>query len=159
MPIRFRCYYCDQLMGIARRKAGTVVICPKCKGQVIVPNPEPGAPEEEAEKPVPQPGPAPGPALFEQSDLERILQQEPARPSPAQEPYPPAPAPPRQLPPVPDAMDVQELPVPMSPAPPKSGIFLSPGKLALIGVGVVLFLGAAFVLGLLLGRGMPVQPP
>src|SRR5947209_460375 len=29
MPIRFRCAYCNQLMGIARRKAGTVVRCPK----------------------------------------------------------------------------------------------------------------------------------
>ena len=28
MPIRFRCAYCNQLMGIARRKAGTVVRCP-----------------------------------------------------------------------------------------------------------------------------------
>jgi hypothetical protein len=39
MPIRFRCAYCNQLMGIARRKAGTVVRCPTCAGQVIVPNP------------------------------------------------------------------------------------------------------------------------
>src|SRR5207253_599174 len=40
MPIRFRCAYCNQLMGIARRKAGTVVRCPKCAGQVVVPHPE-----------------------------------------------------------------------------------------------------------------------
>jgi hypothetical protein len=39
MPIRFRCAYCNQLMGIARRKAGTVVRCPTCAGQVIVPDP------------------------------------------------------------------------------------------------------------------------
>src|SRR5262249_61750502 len=38
MPIRFRCAYCNQLMGIARRKAGNVVRCPRCAGQVIVPN-------------------------------------------------------------------------------------------------------------------------
>jgi hypothetical protein len=37
MPIRFRCAYCNQLMGIARRKSGTVVRCPKCAGEVIVP--------------------------------------------------------------------------------------------------------------------------
>ena len=30
MPIRFRCAYCNQLMGIARRKAGTVIRCPNC---------------------------------------------------------------------------------------------------------------------------------
>ena len=37
MPIRFRCAYCNQLMGIARRKSGTVVRCPRCAGEVIVP--------------------------------------------------------------------------------------------------------------------------
>jgi hypothetical protein len=40
MPIRFRCAYCNQLLGIARRKAGTVVRCPTCAGQVVVPNPQ-----------------------------------------------------------------------------------------------------------------------
>src|SRR2546421_13129859 len=39
VPIRFRCAYCNQLMGIARRKAGTVVRCPTCSGQVVVPDP------------------------------------------------------------------------------------------------------------------------
>lgn len=39
MPIRFRCAYCNQLMGIAHRKAGTVVRCPKCAGELIVPTP------------------------------------------------------------------------------------------------------------------------
>src|SRR5260370_28312287 len=37
MPIRFRCAYCQQLMGIARRKAGAIVRCPRCAGEVIVP--------------------------------------------------------------------------------------------------------------------------
>ena len=37
MPIRFRCAYCQQLMGIARRKAGAVVRCPRCAGELIVP--------------------------------------------------------------------------------------------------------------------------
>jgi len=32
--------YCEQLLGIARRKAGTVVKCPNCSGQLIVPPPE-----------------------------------------------------------------------------------------------------------------------
>src|SRR5260370_38642428 len=40
MPIRFRCAYCNQLLGISRRKAGTVVRCPTCAGQVVVPNVE-----------------------------------------------------------------------------------------------------------------------
>lgn len=37
MPIKFRCVYCEQRLGIARRKAGTVVKCPNCTGQLIVP--------------------------------------------------------------------------------------------------------------------------
>jgi len=41
MPIKFRCVYCEQLLGIARRKAGTVVKCPNCEGQLIVPTPDP----------------------------------------------------------------------------------------------------------------------
>src|SRR5437016_186566 len=38
MAIRFRCAYCNQLLGIARRKVGTVVRCPTCAGQVVVPD-------------------------------------------------------------------------------------------------------------------------
>src|SRR5262245_57705593 len=51
MPIRFRCAYCNQLMGISRRKAGTVVKCPKCAGEIIVPALEEDAPEDEAASP------------------------------------------------------------------------------------------------------------
>jgi DNA-directed RNA polymerase subunit RPC12/RpoP len=40
MPIRFRCAYCNQLMGISQRKVGTIVRCPKCSGQVVVPHSE-----------------------------------------------------------------------------------------------------------------------
>src|SRR5262249_55853942 len=65
MPIRFRCAYCNQLLGISRRKAGTVVRCPTCAGQVVVPN-------VETEK-------ALGPAsqadefIFERSDFDNLL--------------------------------------------------------------------------------------
>src|SRR5262249_59525811 len=37
MPIRFRCPFCNQLLGIARRKAGTAVQCPTCRGRVTGP--------------------------------------------------------------------------------------------------------------------------
>lgn len=103
MPIRFRCVYCEQLLGIARRKAGTVVKCPNCAGQVIVPSPE-HADDSDAEAPtaaatdkapakhmatVPEktaPAPAPpksGDLLFERSDFDELLKpvlerQEPA---------------------------------------------------------------------------------
>src|SRR5436190_355903 len=67
MPIRFRCAYCNQLMGIARRKAGTVVRCPTCSGQVVVPSPE-AAPPDLVEPSPPQPQPK-GPELFDRSDF------------------------------------------------------------------------------------------
>lgn len=37
MPIKFRCQYCRQLMGIARRKAGSMVDCTSCTKPVLVP--------------------------------------------------------------------------------------------------------------------------
>jgi hypothetical protein len=64
MPIRFRCAYCNQLLGIARRKAGQVVRCPTCAGQVVVPNPE----GEEAVDPPPPP-----PPLFERNDFSELF--------------------------------------------------------------------------------------
>jgi hypothetical protein len=60
MPIRFRCPYCNQLLGIARRKAGTVVECPACHGHVAVPAVEPPplpAPAISAEAPAEAAGP------------------------------------------------------------------------------------------------------
>ncbi|HMC89074.1 MAG TPA: hypothetical protein VKI17_05985 [Gemmataceae bacterium] len=65
MPIRFRCAYCNQLLGIARRKAGTIVRCPTCAGQVVVPAAE--APEPES-----QPGEQEQ-LVFERSDFEDLL--------------------------------------------------------------------------------------
>jgi len=40
MPIKFRCQRCHQLLGIASRKAGSEVQCPKCGISQIVPNEE-----------------------------------------------------------------------------------------------------------------------
>ena len=51
MPIRFYCPFCDQLLGIASRKAGSAIECPRCKGRVGVPLPGAAAPVR---------GPAPG---------------------------------------------------------------------------------------------------
>jgi hypothetical protein len=100
MPIRFRCVYCEQLLGIARRKAGTVVKCPNCGGQLIVPPPEdleagektleaadadePAEPRIQAPKggtakhqPAPvaaqSPAGAEGAFLFERSDFDELL--------------------------------------------------------------------------------------
>ena len=62
MPIRFRCAYCNQLMGIAKRKAGTVVRCPSCAGQVLVPNPDDESPSAEVEAP-----------LFERTETDQVI--------------------------------------------------------------------------------------
>jgi DNA-directed RNA polymerase subunit RPC12/RpoP len=65
MPIRFRCAYCNQLMGISRKKAGSVVSCPTCSGKVVVPAAEP-APENAPAKP-------PEPSPFERQDFDAAL--------------------------------------------------------------------------------------
>jgi hypothetical protein len=52
MPIRFYCPFCDQLLGISSKKAGAVIECPSCHGQV-------GVPAEGAPPPLPAPLPAP----------------------------------------------------------------------------------------------------
>src|SRR5438105_3940297 len=78
MPIRFRCAYCNQLMGIARRKAGTVVSCPTCRGQVVVPTPEP---QQQAEPAAPGNGPAAN--VFEQKDFDSgVFNPQPGAASP-----------------------------------------------------------------------------
>jgi phage FluMu protein Com len=40
MPIRFRCAYCNRLLGIATRKAGTETTCPHCGYTITVPVPQ-----------------------------------------------------------------------------------------------------------------------
>jgi pyruvate dehydrogenase E2 component (dihydrolipoamide acetyltransferase) len=75
MPIRFRCAYCNQLMGIARRKAGTVVRCPKCAGEVIVPA---------MQEPQAANGPGRMNQFFEADDFGREL----GEPEPVPEPIP-----------------------------------------------------------------------
>jgi hypothetical protein len=154
MPIRFRCAYCNQLMGIARRKAGTVVRCPTCAGQVVVPSPGPGV--EELQKP------GPGPALFERSDFnfEQEIHKPPAgesRTAGARQagfaPVPPAPAPARpgghDAPAAAGAsLSLQSLPT----GTPTPGILLTPGKATLLGVVIVILLGVAFFAGMLVGR-------
>ncbi len=75
MPIRFRCAYCNQLLGIAKRKAGSVVRCPTCAGQVVVPNVE--------IEDVDEPSGAGEPFVFERNDFDDLLREGPsvARPN------------------------------------------------------------------------------
>jgi len=76
MPVRFRCVYCNQLLGIAKRKAGTVVRCTNCDGQIIVPDPEEQAPVAASSGTQGQSlveNQSTGPRLFERSDIDDLL--------------------------------------------------------------------------------------
>jgi hypothetical protein len=64
MPIRFRCVFCQQLLGIGRRKAGTVVRCPTCANQVVVPGPNSSSPDRTVED---------GGKILERSDFDEIF--------------------------------------------------------------------------------------
>jgi hypothetical protein len=59
--LKFRCYRCNQLLGATPNKAGSVVTCPKCSAELLIPVPElPGelGPEADAGAPAPAPAPA-----------------------------------------------------------------------------------------------------
>jgi hypothetical protein len=156
MPIRFRCAYCNQLMGIARRKAGTVVRCPTCSGQVVVPYPEPGAQDSS------RPSSHVGPGVFERSDFEQQMfnaaPPAPPAPPPAPPPSPSAPSVPQPISVMPSAFDAAtgSVPTPTGPVGEsltgQPGIFLTPVKLLMIGIIAALLLALAFFLGMLVGR-------
>jgi hypothetical protein len=56
-PLKFRCYQCNQLLGVPPKRAGTVIACPRCGTELLVPRPEtepePSLAEELARGPVP----------------------------------------------------------------------------------------------------------
>lgn len=147
MPIRFRCAFCNQLMGISRRKAGQVVSCPKCSGQVVVPTPEGDSDDGE-------PDPGPGRAL-DAVDVEKLLAPPDAGPKPAL----------KQPRPKPAAMeiDVEPFEFPAFAPPPPSPTFAppkpAPGTMSLrkataigLGAAALLLIGLAFLLGYLVGK-------
>jgi len=77
MPIQFRCGACQQLLGIAKRKAGSVVDCPTCRTKTLVPatSSEVGTPPPPPSKPIrsqPQ-------SIFDKVDVDKLLQK-PLRP-------------------------------------------------------------------------------
>ena len=157
MPIRFRCAYCNQLLGIARRKAGTVVRCPTCAGQILVPKLQ----AEEAAKPEP-PG---GELVFERSDFDDLLNPSPTArdvkdDQPVTLPSENAPsAPPvAEAPPgawgthAEPAFDVAKLDPSGSQRALRPGIVLSPTKATVLAVLIILALGLAFGAGVLVGK-------
>ena len=156
MPIRFRCVYCDKLLGIARRKAGAVVNCPQCQQPLIVPSPEP-EPTAAAGRPAAPPPPSNPGQLFEQDDFDVYLEpaqtvRAPEPPSPSR-PRPPRAAVENTLPPQPFAVERDLPPTPL-PRPARGGLVLSPGLLIFAIVMVLFLIGTAFAGGLLVGRMM-----
>jgi hypothetical protein len=130
-------------MGIARRKAGTVVRCPTCAGQVVVPEPGPAAPGQQ--------GPPNGKdhGLFERSDFEELFQKpaEAARVPVSKSAGPAGPAHHESA-----GFDVEQV-VLKDLRAPNPGIFLTTAKVTLLSAVMVLLLGLAFFAGLLIGRG------
>ncbi len=167
MPIRFRCKYCNQLMGIARRKVGTEVECPTCKGKLFVPQ------NSAEESPAPAPALAPAPAansppMFERSDFDDFLNPSPPQPannvgaqqtaSPLAVPTRPQPIPQQRALHLPSNYDVDVDPMPGALAPLSQseapGILLSPSRATMLTVAVILGLALAFCAGLLVGHAL-----
>jgi hypothetical protein len=164
MPIRFRCPHCQQLMGIARRKAGQAVQCPTCKATVTVPA------EDVPDAPAPAAAAGGGQDLFERSDFDALLQGEGAAthegeaapkgaPPPVKAPAPrPAPAAARQAPakavPPPvrsgSGFDVEPMSGLMPQEPP--ALVLTSRQLTWAAVVAVLAAALAFAGGVLVGR-------
>jgi DNA-directed RNA polymerase subunit RPC12/RpoP len=163
MPVRFRCAYCNQLMGISHRKVGTVVRCPKCSGQVVVPQVEetPNGPGD---------GQGAAPNLLEDPELELLL-------AGAAKEFPGAPAPKVKRKEPPQAVleiDVEPIDIPPAPPPlppplPPTQPAMAPPAVAtsfwmgvvplprwLVGgfaMAILFLLGLAFLIGFLLGKG------
>lgn len=165
MPIRFRCSYCNQLMGIARRKAGTIVTCPTCSGKVVVP--QPSTSDQMSE----EPPAAAQPPLFEASDFEDVLQISGSAPSPP--PQPQVSAPPQPVaasrggdPSIPsgawgtnaDPVHYDVEPIgpqgvdPTAGAPAAEGIVVSPMTATILTVVMIVLLAIAFGAGVLVGK-------
>lgn len=177
MPIQFRCPACDRMLGIARRKAGTVVKCPRCGAEVRVPalagmavetngpiGAAPAIPKgsnsaSAATATKPKPVAAKNVdslPLFERPDFESLLSPaiEGSRPK-AEEAAPPREAPlPRaaRAPVVEDAIDVEAMP---------DALMLTRSQLTLAAIVIAVLMGFAFAAGYLLAGagGSPKEKP
>jgi hypothetical protein len=155
MPIRFRCAYCNQLMAIGTRKAGSVVNCTKCHNALVVPVPDNGTGAASAQPGAALANPQTVPAnVFEQNDFVNLFEQQAA-------PHPEALQPPMfstvqpQAPasPLPAASFIEYDAIPLTPSSRSGrGLHVPPGVLAAACAVIVVLLGLAFFLGLLVGR-------
>jgi hypothetical protein len=175
MPIRFRCVYCSKLLGIGRRKAGSVVNCPACQKQLLVPNSEPvgvtensisvganGDPHQEsandeARQDTPPPPmskkPMSGPQLFERSDFEILLEAKPTDKPPEKvkkkrnkDAPPPLPSPLER--PLENPLDFSQ----QIPRKEPVGIFISANRATWLSILAIVAITLAFGAGLIIGR-------
>ena len=116
VPIKFRCYRCNKLLGAPRSKAGAVVSCPQCSAELVVPALGDEGPA--ASDPGSTPANAPG-AIDSGLPLEFLqIRPEDIRVEPALRAYiPPTPEPLPDREPGPEPEPAPE-PPPASPAPP-----------------------------------------
>jgi hypothetical protein len=54
VPVKFRCYRCNTLLGVSRSKIGSVIACVKCGTELVVPDPD-EAPPPDASAPASSP--------------------------------------------------------------------------------------------------------
>jgi hypothetical protein len=150
MPIRFRCKYCYQLLGIARRKAGTTVQCPTCRGKLMVPATDAADPAGSGGAPAPA---EPEVLAFERSDFDDYLKEPYAEPAERRggtaastsQPVAPAFA---TIPPPGPVIDVE----PLAPVVAPAAIVLSPAKATVLVVAVICLLALAFAAGVAVDR-------
>jgi hypothetical protein len=144
MPIRFRCSFCNQLMGISRRKSGTVVRCPVCASPVTVPA-EAGEDEGKGLEEKSPPRKLEAPPLFERSDFDEIFAAplRPGRPDRSGGPSRAA------APSV--AQGRAEIPPREGPIEPGAGIWLTPRLATFLSLAVVVALAVVFGLGIWVG--------
>ena len=142
MPIRFRCVYCDKLLGIAKRKAGAVVDCPQCKQPLIVPTPEPEPVASAAQSS--QGTSTPPRRLFEKDDFAALLDDSGATYRGTENELPPKGGMPRVTILAPEIH---------SQATPK-GIVLTTGKLVILLAVVLILVASAFGGGYFLGKSI-----
>jgi hypothetical protein len=147
-------------MGIARRKAGTVVRCPTCSGQVVVPNPDAAGVEVGADEAQAPGSPQGQGGLFERSDFDQVFdvpQVQGGNP-PAATVSGPEVAPGGAWGTHADpALRIDRIdpgpfaPVPLS-EPGRGGIVLTSTQLTMLTVGAVLLMAAVFGAGVLVGK-------
>lgn len=158
MPIRFKCPTCERMLSIARRKAGTRVVCPRCEDDVMVPDADLADEEEVNVEPVdespgsgtkpiaigapPKPKPQARPKqdkLFEESDFEQLLDEKVKNAADEAAAKKPEPSKPIPTPPTPEPLV-------------EKGVILSRGAAVILSVLMLVLLGLAFATGYLIGR-------